>query len=529
MRLGARTIETEFVRPTLSICRAAVGRLDVAAVCPHAARKEGQVSETEMRPREEKTRDSLDRRRWYALALLCTAFFVIILDGSIVLVAIPSIGRDFAMAPDVSQWVISGYAVPFGGLLLLGGRAADRLRRRRMFMCGLALFALSSLVCGFAPSSELLVGARMMQGATAAVMAPSALSIVVATFREGHERNTALGIWGMTGGVGGTAGALLGGPITDGLGWPWIFFVNVPVCGVLLALSPVLLRDSRVDARRGSFDVLGAASVTAALLLLVYAVVQAPANGWADPATWGPLLGAACLGVVFWRVESRSTDPLIPSPVLMSRTLIGGNLVTVAIGMMAFGGISFLLTLYSQGVLGYSATAFGTMTSVNAVMAMIGSYVGQKAVTAFGPRPVASVSLLMTALACAYLTQIDVHGNYVVDMLPGLLIFGIGLGAGTVAGQIAALSGVSEHHAGVASGISTAAFQIGGALGIAVLSSAAVWRTNRAAAGTELAYALTDGYRLGFMVAVVIGLTSLALTHFLLRRVTPQPASATIE
>jgi EmrB/QacA subfamily drug resistance transporter len=491
--------------------------------------EEVRVVETESRLGPAEIPDALAHRRWYALALLCTTFFVIILDGSIVIVAIPSIGSDLVMAPAVSQWVISGYAVPFGGLLLLGGRAADRLRRRRVLMCGLALFALSSLVCGFATTSGLLVAARMMQGAAAAVMAPSALSIIVATFPEGRERNNALGVWGVTGGIGGTAGALLGGPITDGLGWPWIFFVNVPVCTVLLALCPILLRDSRPGTSRGPFDVLGAASVTAALLLLIYAVVQAPTNGWGAASTLVPLTAAACSGVLLWWVESRSKDPLIPLPVLASRRLIGGNVVTIGIGMMAFGGISFLLTLYAQDVLGYSASAFGAMTSVNAVMAMIGSVTGQRAVTIFGPRPVAAVSLLLTALACAYLTRIDVGGNYVIDMLPGLLLFGVGLGAGTVAGQIAALSGVSERHAGVASGISTAAFQFGGALGIAVLSSAAVWRTNRAVAGSAPAHALTDGYRFGFVVAVVIGAASLVLTYFLLRRVTQQPASTTIE
>jgi EmrB/QacA subfamily drug resistance transporter len=475
------------------------------------------VSQTEAAVRAAEAPERLDARRWHALALLCTTLFVIILDGSVVIVAIPSIERDLAMTADVSQWLISGYAVLFGGLLLLGGRAADRLERRRVFMFGVAVFALASLTCGFAPTSGLLVAARMVQGAAAAVMAPSALSIIVATFPEGRERNKALGFWGATGGIGGTAGAMLGGPITDGLGWPWIFFVNVPVCAVLLALSPVLLGDSRDNAHRGSFDVLGAMSATAALLLLVYAVVQAPVNGWGSPATWGALVGAAALSAVFLRVEKRSKDPLIPLHILGSRGLIGGNLVTVTIGMAAFGGISFMLTLYAQGVLGYSATEFGVMTSINAIMAMVGSYAGQRAVTAFGPRPVASVSLLLAALACAYLTRIDAGGSYLVDMLPGLLVFGLGLGAGTVAAAIAALSGVPERHAGAASGISTAAFQIGGALGIAVISSAAVWRTGHVAGAAEPAFALTEGYRFGFMVAVAITVAGLAVAGLLLR------------
>lgn len=474
----------------------------------------GHTTQTTLPP----ATDRPDPRRWYALALLCTTLFIIILDASVVVVAIPSIADDLAMVPSTAQWVISGYAVPFGGLLLFGGRLADRLGRRRVFLCGVALFALSSLACGFAPSSGLLIAARMAQGAAAAVMTPSALSILVTTFTEGSERNKALGFWGATGGIGGTAGALIGGPVTDGLGWPWIFFLNVPVCVLLLGLGPVLLlRDSRDRTHRGSFDVLGATSVTAALMLAVYAVVQAPVTGWDSPATLLPLLAALGLGAVFVWVEGRCADPLIPLRIFASRTLIGGNLVTVAIGMMVFGGVSFILTQYAQHVLGYTAWQFGLMTSVNAAMAMVGSYAGQRAVTRFGPRPVAVLSLVLAAVACGYFTQIDVGGSYLGDMLVGLLIFGPGLGAGTVAGAIAALSGIAEHNAGVASGINTAAFQIGGALGIAVISSAAVWRTGRAPAGAEPAYALTTGYQFGFGVAVVIALAGLGLAHVLLR------------
>jgi len=327
-----------------------------------------------------------DPRRWYALALLCTTLFVIILDASVVVVAIPSIQAALAMDPGTAQWVVSAYAVPFGGLMLLGGRLADVLGRRRVFMVGVGLFALASLACGLAGSSEAVIAARMVQGAAAAVMTPSALSIVVTTFDEGAERNKALGFWGATGGIGGTAGALIGGPVTDGPGWPWIFYLNVPVCVALLALSPALLQESRDRSHRRSFDVLGAGTVTAATLLLVYAVVQAPVNGWASPATLLPLLLAVASGTVFWRVERRSADPLVPPRVFASRTLVAGNLVTVAIAMMVFGGVAFTLTQYAQLVLGYSAWEFGLMSSVNAAMAMVGSYVGQRAMTRYGAR-----------------------------------------------------------------------------------------------------------------------------------------------
>lgn len=461
------------------------------------------------------------RRRWFALGLLCTTLFIVILDSSVVIVAIPSIETSLALTPDTAQWVISAYAVTFGGLLLFGGRMADVLGRRRVFMAGVAMFALASLGCGLTTSSELLVIARMVQGAAAAVMTPSALSILIATFGEGSERNRALGWWGATGGIGGTAGALIGGPVTDGLGWPWIFFLNVPVCALVLLLSPVLLEGHSNRTSRRAFDVLGATCVTGAALLLVYAVVQAPLHGWASPETVLPLLAALALGGAFLRVEVASADPLIPLRMLRSRTLVGGNLVIAIIGMMVFGGIGFTLTQYGQHILGYSAWQFGLMTSVNAAMAMVGAYLGQRAVTRFGARTVAQTSLLLAVVACAYLTQIDVNGSYLRGMFAGLLIFGCGLGAGTVAGTIAALSGVAENHSGAASALTTAAFQIGGAIGIAVISAAAVWRTSHEHAGTSAAAALTDGYRFGFGVAVSIGVIGLALTHFLLRPTHP--------
>src|SRR3954468_2893252 len=273
-----------------------------------------------------------DPRRWKALALLCTAFFMVILDSAIVIVALPSIEADLAFSAGDLQWVLSAYLLSFGGLLLLGGRAADLLGRRRMFIVGTGLFALASLGAGLAGTSEALLTARVVQGVAAAIMTPTALSIVMTTFPEGAERNKALGIWGSTGAIGGTAAWLVGGPITDGLGWQWIFFLNVPVAGLVVALTPVLLRESRATPARRRFDVAGAVTITGALVAAVYAVVEAPEAGWGAPQTLGLLALSAVLIAAFAGIEARSAAPLAPLGLFRSRSLVGGNLVLFALG-----------------------------------------------------------------------------------------------------------------------------------------------------------------------------------------------------
>jgi MFS family permease len=278
-----------------------------------------------------------DPRRWKALALLCTAFFMVILDSAIVVVALPSIDADLAFSAGDLQWVLSAYLLSFGGLLLLGGRAADVLGRRRVFMVGTVLFALASLACGLAGTAAALIVARVVQGVAAAIMTPTALSIVTTTFEEGAERNKALGIWAATGGVGATAAWLVGGPITEGLGWEWIFFINIPVALGVVALSPALLAESRDLERGRRFDIAGAVTITAALVALVYAVVEAPTTGWGDGRTLGLLGVSAALIALFAWIESRSAAPLAPLRVFRSRALVGGNLVLFALGMLAFG------------------------------------------------------------------------------------------------------------------------------------------------------------------------------------------------
>ena len=415
----------------------------------------------------------LDPRRWKALALLCTAFFMVILDSAIVVVALPSIDAELGFSAGDLQWVLSAYLLSFGGLLLLGGRAADLLGRRRLFMIGTTLFALASLACGLSGSAAVLIVARVIQGVAAAIMTPTALSIVTTTFREGAERNKALGIWAAIGGIGATAAWLIGGPITDGLGWEWIFFINVPVAIGVVALSPVLLGESRDREHGRRFDLAGAITIATALVALVYAVVEAPEAGWASGQTLGLLAISAALIGLFVVIEARSAAPLAPLRVFRSRALVGGNLVLFALGMLAFG-MPFILTQYAQGVLHYSALEFGLASVVMPVGAAIGSITGQAIANKRALRPIAVTGLVLTGLGCLALSYVSVDGSYLGDIFFGLLIFGPGLGAAYVAGSIGSLAGVAEADAGLASGLNNSSFQIGGAVGVAILSTVAV-------------------------------------------------------
>ena len=395
--------------------------------------------------------------------------------------------------------MLSAYLLSFGGLLLLGGRIADLLGRRRMFIVGIGLFALASLGAGLAGTSAALLTARALQGVAAAIMTPTALSIVMTTFPEGAERNKALGIWGSTGAIGGTAAWLVGGPITDGLGWEWIFFINVPVAVVVAALSPVLLGESRGAAVQRRFDVAGAVTITAALVALVYAVVEAPEAGWADAQTLGLLALAAALTVVFVAIESRSVAPLAPLAVFRSRSLVGGNLVLFALGTMGFG-VPFVLTQYAQEVLGWSPIQFGLASVVMPLTAVIGTFTAQAIATKGGVRPVAVVAMALTAAGSLLLTQVSVGGSYLGDLFFALLLLGPGIGAAYVAGSIASLTGVAETEAGLASGLNNASFQIGGAVGVAILSTVMV----SGAQGADRLTALTDGYQTAFAVAIAV-------------------------
>jgi EmrB/QacA subfamily drug resistance transporter len=457
----------------------------------------------------------LDPRRWYALALLCAASFLVILDAQIVTVAAPSIQRDLGLSGSGLQWILSGYALTFGGLLLLGGRAADLFGRRRVFMAGVALFAVASLLCGLAWTGPVLILARIVQGASAALMAPAAMAIIITTFPEGRERNRALGMSGAVAAAGGSAGALAGGPLTQGLGWHWIFLLNVPIGLAMLALSPVLLQPSPAaqDGRR--VDLAGALTICGALVLLVDGITQVPGNGWAAARTLVPLAGSVLLLASFLVVESRSARPLVPLRIFRSRTLVGGNLVIVSAAVGAYGQ-GLLTSLYAQEVLGYTPAQFGLMTAVVPVTAVLASVLSQRLVTRHGFGIVAAVSMTAMAVGCALLTQLSASGSFAADLLPGLLVLGPGLGAATVAASIAAVAGVAERESGLASGISNTSFQIGGAFGVALLTTIAAARTAQVD-GLEDA-ALTAGFRVAFAVAAVVSLLGALAAATLLRR-----------
>lgn len=437
-----------------------------------------------------------------------------VLDSTSVYTALPSIGEDLEFAPGGLQWVITAYGLTVGGLLLLGGRIADLLGRRRVFIAAVALFGGASLLCGLAWSSEVLIAGRALQGLGAAILTPAGLSILMTIFPEGRDRNRALGIWGGLGGTGATAGLLLGGPITEGLGWAWIFFVNVPVCVAVLALCRALLPEGHAAPGRRQFDIAGAVTVTAALGLLVYALFAVAAGtGW--------LVATACVaaavvcGALFVAVESRSPAPLVPMRIFRSRTLVGGNVVVLIAGM-AVDGLLIVVTLYTQLVLGYSAIQFGLTMAVMTVMSVLGLAGGQHLVTRLGFRAVAVAGMALLCASCLLLTRVSADGGFARELLPGLLVFGAGMGAAFVSAQIAALAGVSSAESGLAAGIEETAFGIGTTLGVALASAVAVAHTDRlVAAGVAPLVAQTDGFRLALVVlaglAAAGGVAALAL------------------
>jgi EmrB/QacA subfamily drug resistance transporter len=474
-----------------------------------------------------------DPRRWWALALLCGAFYMVILDAAIVAVALPSIEVELGFSAQGLQWVVSAYALTFAGLLMLGGRAADLLGRRRVFMVGVVLFTLASLLCGLAWSDTALIGARAFQGVGAAIMTPTALSIIMTTFEEGAERNKALGIWGALGGIGATTAWLIGGPIVDGLGWEWIFFINIPIGIAALALSPLLLRESRAAVEKRSYDPAGSLTITGALALLVYAIVEAPDKGWGDPQTVILLAGSAALLGAFVLIESRHPAPLVPLRVFRSRTIVGANAVMLVFGTLPYG-LGFVLTLYAQQVLGYSAVRFGLTSLVFPVMAAVGSILGQSLVLRVGFRPVAAVGMALMGGGALLLTQVSVGGSYFGDIFFGLLVFGPGVGLAFVTASIAALAGVPEHESGLASGLSNTSFQVGAALGVAIVTTVAVTRTEdylSANAGANQLVALTEGYQSAFLAITILAGIGVALSLLLLGRrqeqleASPLPAS----
>ena len=465
------------------------------------------------------TDDRPDPQRWKALAVLGIAYLMVVLDVSIVNVALPSIQKDLDFSnQDQLQWVVSGYALTFGGFLLLGGRFGDLLGRRRVFMVGLASFAAASLLCGLSQSAGMLIAARVLQGAAGAILSPSVFSIVVVTFREGAERNKALGILGAIAGSGAAVGVLLGGILTEYAGWEWIFFVNVPIGILALALVPRFVRESRAEGMRRNFDAAGAVTVTAGLMLLVYALTQANSNGWASAATIGMLIGSAALIGVFLVIESRSRHPLVPLTFFKKRTPTGANIIGFGLGMMVFS-MFFLLSLYMQDILGYSALETGVGYLAVALTAVLASGAAQAAVTKIGVKPALALGMSLIGAGLVFFTQISPDGTYWADLFPGFILVGIGLGFSFVPVSIAALGGIMPQEAGLASGLINTSQQIGGALGVAILTTVSTTRTsNLTPSGQQpTPDAIVSGFSLAFWVAAGFALVSLIVTFTYLR------------
>jgi len=457
-------------------------------------------------------------RRWIALILLCVAQFVVVLDASIVNVALPSIGKGLDFSEANLPWVVNAYVIAFGGFLLLGGRAADLLGRRRVFMAGLLVVAVASLAAGFAANQGQLIAARAAQGLGAAIISPSALSIVTTLFRDGAERNKALGAWGAVAGSAGAAGVLLGGILTDGLGWEWVLWVNVPVSLIALALTPGLLPESRSESATRHFDAAGAVSVTAGLSVLAYAFLDASSAGWGSTKIVGLLALSVALIGAFVAIELRSKAPLVPFRIFRLRTLTGANVVGLLLGASLFS-MFFFISLYMQQVLGYSPIHAGLSYLPLAVTIIVAAGLGGQLVTRFGFKPILAAGMAFVALGLVWFSQVSVGGGFLTDILGPSLLAAIGLGFGFVTSTIAAVSGVKEREQGLASGLINTSQQIGGALGLAVLSTIATSRTDHVmASGTSsLPSALTDGFQSAFLGGAVIAALGFAATLILIR------------
>jgi EmrB/QacA subfamily drug resistance transporter len=441
---------------------------------------------------------------------------MVVLDIAIVNVALPSIQIDLEFSQENLQWVVSAYALFFGGFLLLGGRVADIVGRRRVFVAGLIVFTAASLLSGLAWSEASLIAARSLQGFGAALITPAALSILSTTFAEGKERNAALGAWGAVGAFGAVAGVLLGGVLTDALSWEWIFFVNVPVGIVGLALTLPLLSESR-DAAVKSFDALGATLVTGGLVALVYAISKANDYGWGSVETAGLFAGATALLAAFVGWELRTPEPLMSFSIFRLRTVSGANVAGLILGTAMFA-MFLMLTLYMQQVLGYSAMQTGVAYLAVAGTAIVWSAVAAQLVNRIGVKPVLVVGMTALSIALLYFTQVSVGGSYLSDLLPGFLLIAVGLGFSFVPISIAALAGVRAAEQGLASGLINTSQQIGGALGIAALTAVATSTTTDAvASGSTMPVALTDGFQAAFYGAAAVAIVGIFVALFVVR------------
>ena len=457
------------------------------------------------------------RRRWVALAVLAMADFVVILDASIVNVALPSIGQALGLSQDGLSWVVNAYVLTFGGFLLLGGRLADLLGRRRMFITSLVVFSAASLAGGLALSGPALVAARAVQGLAAAVLAPAALSLVTATFAEGPERNRAMGIWGSVAGSGAAVGVLLGGVLTTSLGWRWTLFVNVPIGVACAAVAPRLIAESRAPREGQDFDLAGAVTVTVGLGALVYGLVGASSAGWLSPRTVGSLALAAALLGAFVVIERRARGPLVPFSIFRLPTLRAANVIMLLTGAAVLS-LFFTLSLYEQQVLHYSALQAGLSQLPLAVTIIAAAGLASRLVSRAGLKPTLLAGLVLFAAGLASLTRVTDTSSFAVGILGPSLLIGAGLGLAFVALTIGSMTGTAPREAGLASGLINSSQQVGGALGLAIAATIATAQTTRTlASGATDAAALTAGFRLAFLAAAALAalgaVATLTLVH----------------
>ncbi len=461
-------------------------------------------------------------RRWLTLAIVGAAFFMTVLDVAIVNVAIPSIQLDLHIQEKTVQWVITAYAITFGGFLLLGGRMADLLGRRLIFLVGLIVFTSASFVCGLANSSGVLISARAVQGLGAAIISPAALSIVTTTFREGAERNKALGIWGALGGSGAAAGVLFGGILVKYLGWEWIFWINIPVGVIVLIMALRFVPESTADLGHHRFDAAGAITITSSLAIFVYAISKAPDDGWTSARTILLLAASVLLFLISLLIESRSSAPLVPLSIFQIRSLLGANVVGLLLGAVIFANF-FVLTLYVQQILGWSALQTGVAFLATAGTVVVWAGVAQALATRYGPMPVIVIGMLILAASLLWYTQIPVDGHFWPDLLPAYLTFAVGLAFGFVPVTIAALAQISPQEAGLASGLINTSQQIGGAIGVALASTIFTSHAKTLLkSGHTPAESFTSGYQLAFWALVAIALAA-AVAGFVLLRGTEAP------
>ena len=451
-------------------------------------------------------------KRWIALILLCSAQFVVVLDASIVNVALPTIGEALEFTESSLPWVVNAYVLTFGGFLLLGGRLADLLGRRRVFMFGLVLFALASLVGGLATNSGQLIAARAVQGLGAAILSPAALSIVATTFKDGAERNKALGIWGAVAGSGGAAGVLLGGVLTEYLGWEWVLWVNVPIGIAAAAIAPSLIAESHAEQEVRHFDVAGATTVTLGLSALVFALLDAEDAGWGSAQTVGILAAAAILLIAFVAIERRSRAPLVPFSIFRLRTITGANVVGILTGASLFS-MFFFISLYMQQVLDYSPIHAGLSYLPLAVSIMLSAGLASGLVTKVGFKPILAAGMVLIAAGLLWFSQVSVGGSFLADILGPSLLAAVGLGFAFVSQTIAAVSGVEDREQGLASGLINTSQQVGGALGLAVLAAIA----NGVIGQSHDPAVLNDGFQKAFLFGAGFAILGLLATLFLIR------------